>query len=170
MINKAFDDLHIDDFCRDTAKVLISLYKQFPIKSTLYVEDICGPDAPDEFGLHSPRFQAGFNTILWLAETGYLKYQDTVRLEAVEGCVLTHRAFTLLSSFEQPLHNGNDSCEHQGEHQKELGNSTNTVNIAPNSHLPPSRINRLNDTLENKSSEALKLLVLKYMQSSRQYG
>ena len=61
-------DIHIDDFYRDVATIFLRLYAVFPRKSTLYVEDICGPDQPDEFGLHHPRFQAGFSAMVWLAD------------------------------------------------------------------------------------------------------
>lgn len=93
-------DLHIDDFCKDTAKTLLVLYKRFPVKSALYVEDIAGADDPDEFGLHSPRFSAGFCTLLWLQEWDYIRFGATIRQEGVEEVVLTHRAFSLLSAWE----------------------------------------------------------------------
>jgi hypothetical protein len=35
-------DIHIDDFYRDVAKILIRLYAMFPRKTTPYVEDISG--------------------------------------------------------------------------------------------------------------------------------
>lgn len=91
-------DIHIDDFYRDVAKILLQLYSYFPRKSTLYVEDISGSDTPDEFGLHSDRHQACFSAMIWLAESQYLQYGDTVRQEALDQVVLTHKAFTLLSS------------------------------------------------------------------------
>jgi hypothetical protein len=91
-------DLHIDDFYRDAARILAALYAQFPRKSTLYVEDICGPDTPDEFGLHSPRHQACFHTMMWLGSCDYLHYEQAVRQEALDQVVLTHRGFLLLSS------------------------------------------------------------------------
>ncbi len=91
-------DLHIDDFYRDAARILAALYAQFPRKATLYVEDICGPDTPDEFGLHSPRHQACFHTMMWLGSCDYLRYEQAVRQEALDQVVLTHRGFLLLSS------------------------------------------------------------------------
>jgi hypothetical protein len=91
-------DLHIDDFYRDAAKILATLYGQFPRKMTLYVEDICGPDTPDEFGLHSPRHQACFHTMMWLGSSDYLSYEQAVRQEALDQVVLSHRGFLLLSS------------------------------------------------------------------------
>ena len=91
-------DLHIDDFYRDVATVFLRLYAVFPRKTILYVEDICGPDQPDEFGLHNPRFEAGFSAMVWLAEHGYLNFQETIRAEALDQAVLSRRAFLLLSS------------------------------------------------------------------------
>jgi hypothetical protein len=91
-------DIHIDDFYRDVATIFLRLYAIFPRKSTLYVEDICGPDQPDEFGLHHPRFQAGFSAIVWLAEHGYLNFQETIRAEALDQVVLSQKTFLLLTS------------------------------------------------------------------------
>ena len=91
-------DLHIDDFYRDISKIFLSLYAVFPRKMVLYVEDISGPDEPDEFGLHHPRFQACFSTMVWLAEHGYLAFEDNIRQEALDQVVLTQKAFLLLSS------------------------------------------------------------------------
>ena len=91
-------DLHINDFYRDVATIFVRLYSIFPRKTILYVEDICGADQPDEFGLHHPRFQAGFSTMVWLAEHGYLNFQDTIRAEALDQAVLSQKAFLLLSS------------------------------------------------------------------------
>ena len=91
-------DLHIDDFYRDVATIFLRLYAVFPRKTILYVEDICGPDQPDEFGLHHPRFEAGFSAMVWLAEQGYLNFQDTIRAEALDQAVLSRRGFLLLSS------------------------------------------------------------------------
>lgn len=91
-------DLHIDDFYRDVATIFLRLYAVFPRKTILYVEDICGPDQPDEFGLHHPRFEAGFSAMVWLAEQGYLNFQDTIRAEALDQAVLSRRAFLLLTS------------------------------------------------------------------------
>ena len=95
-------DLHIDDFYRDVAKIFVRLYAVFPQKTILYVEDISGPDEPDEFGLHHPRFQACFSTMVWLAEHGYINFVDSVRQEALDQAVLSQKAFLLLSSRSNP--------------------------------------------------------------------
>ncbi len=91
-------DLHIEDFFHDVAKIFILLYATFPRQTILYVEDICGPDEPDEFGLHHPRFQAAFSAMVWLGEHGYLNFLDTIRQEALDQVVLSQKGFLLLSS------------------------------------------------------------------------
>ena len=101
-------DIHIDDFYKDAARTLVQLYNAFPRKIAVYVEDISGPDTPDEFGLPSPRHQACFAAMLWLAEEGYLRYMDTIRQEAIDQAVLTHKAFVLLSA---PSGNGSSNPE-----------------------------------------------------------
>lgn len=94
-------DLHIEDFNRDVAKIFLHLYASFPRKIVLYVEDISGPDQPDEFGLHHPRFDACFSTMIWLAEEGYIRFESTVAREALDQAVLSERAYLLLSSRSQ---------------------------------------------------------------------
>ena len=137
-------DLHIDDFCKDCAKVFIQLFKNFPLKSTLYVEDICGPDEPDEFGLHSPRFQACFSTVVWLAESDYVRYASPIQQEAFEHIVLTHRGFTFLTAFDgDQLHSAAEA---------------------------KTRIQVIRDTLREGSSDKLKDLMLGYMKDSRTYS
>jgi hypothetical protein len=91
-------DLHIDDFYRDCALILLRLYATFPRRTVLYVDDVCGPDTPDEFGLHSERHQSCFSAMTWLAEAGYLNFTETIREEALDQAVLTQRGFLLLSS------------------------------------------------------------------------
>ena len=83
--------IHINDFYRDASRILVSLFGVFPRPVTLFAEDICGADEPDEYGLHSQRFQACFATLLWLGEEGYLRYTDTIRSEAIDQAVLTGR-------------------------------------------------------------------------------
>ena len=92
-------DIHIDDFYHDVAIIFLRLYSVFPRKTTLYVEDICGPDEPDEYGLHHPRFQAGFSAMVWLAEQGYITFEETIRAEALDQTALTRKSFLLLTSM-----------------------------------------------------------------------
>ena len=91
-------DINIDDFFKDSAKSLVLLYSVFPRRQTLFVEDIYQSEESDEFGMHSDRFRACFGALTWLGETNYLRYQDTIKDEAVDQAVLTGRCFTLLSS------------------------------------------------------------------------
>ncbi|SFR48592.1 hypothetical protein SAMN05216203_0778 [Marinobacter daqiaonensis] len=91
-------DIHIDEFYRDSAIALVQLFSVFPRRINLFVEDIAGPDEPDEFGLHSPRHMACFGALLWLEEEGLLRYVDTIRQEALDQAVLTHKAFVRLNT------------------------------------------------------------------------
>lgn len=90
-------DIHIEEFYRDSAIALMQLYSAFPQRLSLFVEDIAGPDETDEFGLHSTRHMACFGALLWLAEEGFIRYVDTIRQDALDQVVLTHKAFTRLS-------------------------------------------------------------------------
>ena len=89
-------DVHIDDFFKDCAVILLHGFTCFPAKQTLYVEDICGPDEADEFGLHSPRHLAAFGAIIWLQEEGYIRFSEIDRQESVDEFVLASKAFTRL--------------------------------------------------------------------------
>ncbi|GGX62834.1 hypothetical protein [Saccharospirillum salsuginis] len=93
-------DIHITEFYNDMGRILASLYRHFPRQISLYVEDISGPDTPDEYGLHSERHLACFSTFLWLAEEGLIRYGDVERQVAFNHCVLTLDAFRLLSGFD----------------------------------------------------------------------
>ena len=88
--------IHIDDFYADAAHALVNLFGVFPRPVTIFAEDICGPDEPDEFGVHSNRYQACFATLLWLGEEGYIRYKDTIRQDAVDQAVLSGRCFAAL--------------------------------------------------------------------------
>ena len=150
------NDLHIDDFYKDVAKIFLQLFKSFPQKSILYVEDICGPDDPDEFGLHSPRFQSCFSTVIWLAEANYLSYSSNIHQEAFEETVLSHQGFTFLTSrnFSTELAPSNDQTAlpsmSEFEHQ--------------------TRIATIRHTLKNESSNSLSVLMHRYMCASRDYS
>jgi hypothetical protein len=91
-------DIHVEEFYKDAAIALAQLYAVFPRRVNLFVEDIAGPDEPDEFGLHSKRHMACFGALLWLAEEGLVRYVDTIRQEALDQAVLTREAFIRLSS------------------------------------------------------------------------
>lgn len=107
------NDLHVNDFYKDSAKTLMQLYMNFPRRKPVYVEDISGADEVDEYGLHSERHIACLGTLLWLGEEGYLRFEDTIRQEAIDQAVLSHKAFVLLSAqHEFPV-----SIQGDGAHQ-----------------------------------------------------
>ncbi|HLT14291.1 MAG TPA: hypothetical protein VK006_09365 [Marinobacter sp.] len=91
-------DIHVEEFYKDVAVALVQLYAAFPRRINLFVEDIAGPDDPDEFGLHSKRHMACFGALLWLSEEGLLRYVDTIRQEALDQAVLSRTAFIRLSA------------------------------------------------------------------------
>jgi len=104
-------DLHMADFYRDTASILVQLYNQFPQKTILFAEDICGPNSPDEFGLPSPRFQRCFSSMIWLAEAGLLHYTTPIRQEALDQAVLSRTALVILFSPVDTHHSSGDVDE-----------------------------------------------------------
>jgi hypothetical protein len=148
-------DIHIDDFYRDTAKILVTLYNQFPRKITLYVEDISGADKPDEFGLHSPRHLACFHAMLWLAGADYLSFETLIRQEAIDQVVLSHRSFMLLNSSLSSPYLANSAPPHL------------PAVVAEQEFLI---INRIRRELKEGSSYSLADLVRQVMGLSRQFG
>lgn len=142
-------DLHIDDFYRDAGKILAILYGHFPRKMTLFVEDVSGPSTADEFGLHSTRHEACFQAIAWLANSDYLTYEQTIRQEAMDQTVLTHRAFLLL----------NDKVTHTNDDEQ----------LAPAGD-PPLVIHRIRHELKNGSSYSLAETMRDIFMRSRTFG
>lgn len=102
-------DLHIDDFYRDAALGLATLYQAFPRKITLYLDDLVGVLPPDEVGLPHPRQQQCMSTLIWLASEGYIRYTNTVGYDALDQVELTEKAFVRLSSTQHPF---NTDLEH----------------------------------------------------------
>lgn len=101
-------DIHIDDFSRDVALVLVTLWNSFPRPCTVYVEDISGPDETDEVGLHSNRFHACFGAMLWMEREGFIRFDSLVYREGIDQAALTNKAFALLSAasdvrFDDPV-------------------------------------------------------------------
>jgi hypothetical protein len=90
--------LQVDEFYRDVTKILVNLCEVFPRRVTIYAEDISGPDQPDEYGVHSKRYHACFATMVWLAEEGYIRYEDVIRQDALDQVVLTGKCFSALLS------------------------------------------------------------------------
>jgi hypothetical protein len=89
-------DVHIDDFFSDTAVILLSGLQNFPAPQILFIEDICGPDDTDEFGLHSPRHLAALGAIQWLRDENYVRFGVIDRQESVDDFVLTSKSFSRL--------------------------------------------------------------------------
>ncbi len=92
-------EIHIEDFYHDAAVALLQLYNAFPRKYSVYVEDIIGPSATDEFGLHSKRHESCFSTLLWLADEGLLRFEALIKREAIDQAVLTQKAFISLTAI-----------------------------------------------------------------------
>lgn len=94
------NSINTDEFFADAAKILTVLHGAFPQPIILQVDDICGAEETDEYGMHSSRYLACFSAMLWLAEEGYLRFGETVRTEAIDQAVLTARCFVLLTTPE----------------------------------------------------------------------
>lgn len=144
-------DIHIDDFYRDTAKALVLLYNHFPRAMTLYVEDVSGPDTPDEFGLHSKRHESCLSALLWLGTAGYLNYSSLVRREAIEEATLSHRAFILLNSA---VHNATQNISSENDQ---------VLNPLEAHGSDALLINQLRQELQNGTSSSLAITVKKLM-------
>ena len=91
-------DINIDDFFKDSAKVLVQLYSVFPRRHSVFVDDISGAEETDEFGMHGERYLSCFGAMLWLGEEGYLRYEDTVRQDSIDQAVLTARCCEVLTT------------------------------------------------------------------------
>jgi len=148
-------DLHIADFYRDTARVLVQLYNSFPLPIMIFVEDIAGPDQPDEFGVHSRRHQACLASLLWLAQMGYMSYESLIRQEAVDQAFLTQRGFTLLAS---PLP------------MQEVAGLDLSKQEAPEPGLSSATgISLLREVLQQGSSDAIGQVVLELLRQARHH-
>jgi hypothetical protein len=140
-------DLHIEEFYQDLAKILLQLHSYFPRKSQVYVEDISGPDYPDEYGLHSARHQSCFSAMLWLAEEGFIRFEDTIRQEAIDQAVLTQKTFIRLNK----LSGLPNPAQHSNRHDAE-GHSASK---ALTSSEPLSNIQLIRHTLKTATSTQL---------------
>jgi hypothetical protein len=139
-------DINVDDFFKDAARTLTALYGVFPRRQAIFVDDVYQMEEPDEFGLHSDRYQACFSTLLWLGEEGYLRFEDTIRGEAIDQAVLTGRAFTLLSSPVAPT--GTD----------EEPDLPDLVRLERATH-----VHRIKTALKDRSSKALRQAMIDLM-------
>lgn len=155
-------DINIDNFYRHIAKILSILYTAFPTRSPIYVDDVAGIDEPDEYGLHSPHYTAGFFALIWLADEGFLRYADTIRQDGIDQAALTNKAFMRLTQpveriYVEPVYSHDES---------------NVVNIAPVENLSPSIIenqklviNQLRFALKSEDSIAIAKVVQHILQS-----
>jgi hypothetical protein len=142
-------ELNVDDFFVDAARALLSLYGVFPRRHALFVDDIYHPEEPDEFGLHSDRYRACFGALVWLGEEAYIRFEETIRDEAIDQAVLTGRCFTLLSS---PAGVAAAASASPGAELPKL------VRLERSTHAA-----RLREALKERSSMALRTAMLAFM-------
>jgi len=126
-------DIHIEDFYKDCARILLQLYMAFPRRSSVFVEDIAGPDTPDEFGLHSKRHMACLGAMLWLADEGLLRYESTISQDAIDQAVLTEAGFLalirLLPAEEHDLESPPQTAAHRVRDTLQKGTSTQVARV-----------------------------------------
>jgi len=149
------DEIHIDDFCRDAALILLYLYRHFPRKATLYVEDIIGPEEQDEYGLHSVRHLSCLSTMIWLAEEGFIRYEDTIRQEALDQVVIAHAPFLHLTS----IHNNNSRFETMDS--EEIANIPESVKA-----VKYSNIAQIHRALQSGSSHNVRMIMLDFFRQT----
>ncbi len=133
------NSINIDEFFADAAKILTSLQRSFPTPIILQVDDICGAEDTDEFGMHSARYLACFAAMMWLAEEGYLRFNETVRSEAIDEAVLSARCFVLLT---QP--NDATSAEQAQAIPESIAMERSSLGSQLQSHLKPIDSLKLN--------------------------
>ncbi|MFT6434433.1 MAG: hypothetical protein ACJAVI_002482 [Candidatus Azotimanducaceae bacterium] len=150
-------DINIENFYRHIARTLSILYTSFPSKTAIYVDNVAGIDEPDEYGLHSPEYTAGFYSLLWLAEEGYIRYSSTIRQDGVDQATLTHKAFLKLTEVAGTIY---------VEPTVLNVDDTKLVSIAQTEVLSPSLledrklvINQLRQALRSASSIAINKVI-----------
>lgn len=165
-------DIHIADFYKDAARILVQLYNQFPRPAMLFVEDIAGPDTPDEFGLHSPRHEACLATMMWLSRNGYLSYESLIRQEAIDQAVLTQQGFTLLASpvpVQEVVGMGEAAPDSEEE---EAGEESDLPEPEPEP-MPPTEpdngVQLLREVLRHGSSTAIEQVMLELLRQARHH-
>ena len=148
-------DINVENFYKHIAKILNILYTHFPTRAALYVDEVAGVDEPDEYGLHSPTYTAGYFAMLWLADEGYIRFSDTIRQDGVDQASLTHKAFLKLTSTCDPIYVAPKTEE-----------PLNVVQIQPATELSPSIqeeqrlvINQLRGALRSRSSLAINKVI-----------
>jgi hypothetical protein len=161
--NAPMADINVENFYQHIAKILSILYAGFPTKQALYVDEVAGIDEPDEYGLHSPHYTAGFYAMIWLAEEDYLRYADTIRQDGVDQACLTHKAFLRLTEASDPIY----------IEPVITGDDSNVVSLVPAEDLSPSIreerklvINQLRGALRSGSSIAITKVVRHVLKQS----
>ena len=150
-------DINIENFYQHIARILSILYINFPSKAAIYVDEVAGIDEPDEYGLHSPTYTAGFYALLWLEEEGYMRYADVIRQDGVDQATLTQKAFLKLTEIAEPIYT---------ESSFEAEESSNIISPQPAVEPSPSIIedrmlviNQLRTALRGGSSIAITKIV-----------
>ncbi len=156
-------DINVENFYRHIAKILHILYTHFPTRAALYVDEVAGIDEPDEYGLHSPTYTAGFFAMLWLADEGFIKYADTIRQDGIDQAFLTHRAFLILTQPTDKMINDFTQTTDSDSDAKDKGN---VVSLQPAEEISPSLqeekklvISQLRAALRSGSSIAINKVV-----------
>ena len=139
-------DIQIDDFCKDTALIFDALYRVFPRNTDILVDQICGADELDEFGLHSHRHEACLNTMFWLANEGLIRYENTIQHEGISQATLSNQGFSLL-------------CSPNNLHFDTLDNETPPE--CPD--IVGSYIRQINQLIPTHSSENTRTLILHFL-------
>lgn len=150
-------DINIDDFSRDTALILLQLYKNFPRQIEIYVEDIIGPDEPDEYGLHSMRFHSCLATLVWLGDENLIRYFNIIRQEAVDQAVLSASGYLALTRI-YPSHDNLST------------NSDNSSNKNPEgSGELRTYAQQIKHSLEHHSSQALRQIIQQLIANAKNF-
>ncbi|MBV1877055.1 MAG: hypothetical protein KUG79_05395 [Pseudomonadales bacterium] len=150
-------DINIENFYRHIATIFNILYRNFPTKVAIYVDEVAGIDEPDEYGLHSPNYTAGFFALLWLADEGYIRYSDAIRQDGIDQATLSHKGFLRLTQISEPIYHPPES---------DSSSDSNVVKLKENENLSPSLvedqkliINQLRHALHSGSSIATTKIV-----------
>lgn len=149
-------DINVENFYKHIARIFSILYAAFPTKTPVYVDDVAGIDEPDEYGLHSPTYTAGFYALIWLADEEYIRFADTIRQDGVDQAALTHKAFLKLTQISDPIY----------IEPAFTSDENNVVSLAPREELSPSMleeqklvINQLRMALKRGDSIAVNKVV-----------
>ena len=116
---------------------------------TIFVDDVYQAEEPDEFGMHSDRYRACFGALLWLGEEHYLRFEASIKDEAIDQAILTARCFTLLSSPIDPT---------VADSKQEPGDLPELVRLEHATH-----VHRIKSAIRHRSSIELRKAMLDFM-------